>query len=136
MTGILKQWPGFTDSQEVPGHDGSFNVEALRADFPILRRQVHGKPLVYLDNAATAQKPQAVIDRLSRYYEQENANIHRGVHYLSERATEEYEGARKTVQHFLNAADASEIIFVRGATEGINLDVWPRQCRPRRRGAD
>jgi cysteine desulfurase/selenocysteine lyase len=68
--------------------DGSYNVEALRADFPILRRQVHGKPLVYLDNAATAQKPQTVIDTLSRYYEQENANIHRGVHYISERATE------------------------------------------------
>ena len=107
--------------QEVPRRDSIFNVEALRADFPILRRQVHGKPLVYLDNAATAQKPRAVIDTLSRYYEQENANIHRGVHYLSERATEEYEAARSTIQHFLNAPDASEIIFVRGATEGINL---------------
>ncbi len=118
MSSIPKRWPRL---QEVRRRDGSFNVKALRADFPILRRQVHGKPLVYLDNAATAQKPQAVIDTLSRYYEQENANIHRGVHYLSERATEEYEDARKTIQHFLNAADASEIIFVRGATEGINL---------------
>jgi len=118
MTSVPKRWPRL---QEVRGRDRSFNVEALRADFPILRRQVHGKPLVYLDNAATAQKPQTVIDTLSRYYEQENANIHRGVHYLSERATEEYEAARKTIQHFLNAADASEIIFVRGATEGINL---------------
>jgi len=118
MTSVPKRWPRL---QEVRRRDGSFNVEALRADFPILRRQVHGKPLVYLDNAATAQKPQTVIDTLSRYYEQENANIHRGVHYLSERATEEYEAARKTIQHFLNAADASEIIFVRGATEGINL---------------
>ena len=118
MTSVPKRWPRL---QEVRRRDGIFNVEALRADFPILRRQVHGKPLVYLDNAATAQKPQTVIDTLSRYYEQENANIHRGVHYLSERATEEYEAARKTIQHFLNAADASEIIFVRGATEGINL---------------
>ena len=118
MTSVPKRWPRL---QEVRRRDGSFNVEALRADFPILRRQVHGKPLVYLDNAATAQKPQTVIDTLSRYYEQENANIHRGVHYLSERATEEYEAARKTIQHFLNAAAASEIIFVRGATEGINL---------------
>jgi len=118
MTSVPKRWPRL---QEVRRRDGIFNVEALRADFPILRRQVHGKPLVYLDNAATAQKPQTVIDTLSRYYEQENANIHRGVHYLSERATEEYEAARKTIQYFLNAADASEIIFVRGATEGINL---------------
>ena len=121
MSSVPKRWPGLPGLREVRRRDGSFNVEALRADFPILRRQVHGKPLVYLDNAATAQKPQAVIDALSRYYEQENANIHRGVHYLSERATEEYEAARKTIQHFLNAADASEIIFVRGATEGINL---------------
>jgi cysteine desulfurase/selenocysteine lyase len=121
MTSVPKRWPGLPGPREVRRRDGSFNVEALRADFPILRRQVHGKPLVYLDNAATAQKPQAVIDTLSRYYEQENANIHRGVHYLSERATEEYEAARQTIQHFLNAADASEIIFVRGATEGINL---------------
>ena len=121
MTSVPKRWPGNAGPQEVRRRDGSFNVEAIRAEFPILRRQVHGKPLVYLDNAATAQKPQAVIDSLSRYYEQENANIHRGVHYLSERATEEYEAARRTIQYFLNAADASEIIFVRGATEGINL---------------
>ena len=121
MSSVPKRWTGLPGPREVGRRDGIFNVEALRADFPILRRQVHGRPLVYLDNAATAQKPQAVIDTLSRYYEQENANIHRGVHYLSERATEEYEGARKAIQHFLNAADASEIIFVRGATEGINL---------------
>jgi len=121
MTSVSKRWPGLPGPREARRRDGSFNVEALRADFPILRRQVHGKPLVYLDNAATAQKPKAVIDTLSRYYEQENANIHRGVHYLSERATEEYEAARQTIQHFLKAADASEIIFVRGATEGINL---------------
>ena len=97
------------------------DVEKIRADFPILHRTVHGKPLVYLDNAATSQKPQAVIDAVSRYYEQENANIHRGVHYLSERATEEYEAARRSVQSFLNAAHAHEIIFVRGTTEAINL---------------
>jgi cysteine desulfurase/selenocysteine lyase len=121
MSSVPKRWPGNAGPQEVRRRDGSFDVEAIRAEFPILRRQVHGKPLVYLDNAATAQKPQAVIDSLSRYYEQENANIHRGVHYLSERATEEYEAARKTIQYFLNAADAGEIIFVRGATEGINL---------------
>jgi cysteine desulfurase/selenocysteine lyase len=98
-----------------------FDVHGIREDFPILKQQVHGKPLVYLDNAATAQKPQAVIDSLVRYYSSDNANIHRGVHTLSERATEAYERARASVRNFLNAADASEIIFVRGATEAINL---------------
>jgi len=121
MSSVPKRWSGRSGLHEVQSRDGRFDVEALRRDFPILRQQVHGKPLVYLDNAATAQKPRAVIDRLKRYYEQENANIHRGVHCLSERATEEYESARKRIQHFLNAADAGEIIFVRGATEGINL---------------
>src|SRR5262245_59384843 len=96
-------------------------IETLRQDFPILRRTARGKPLVYLDNAATSQKPRAVIDAISRYYESSNANIHRGVHFLSEHATEEHEKARRTVQTFLNAADASEVIFVRSATEGINL---------------
>ncbi len=98
-----------------------FDVQKLRRDFPILRQRVHGRTLVYLDNAATSQKPLAVIEAICRYYERDNANIHRGVHFLSEHATDEYEGARKTVQSFLNAADASEIIFVRGATEAINL---------------
>jgi cysteine desulfurase / selenocysteine lyase len=98
-----------------------FDVQKLRGDFPILREKVHGRALVYLDNAATSQKPVAVIDAIRGYYERDNANIHRGVHFLSEHATDEYEGARKTVQSFLNAADASEIIFVRGATEAINL---------------
>jgi cysteine desulfurase/selenocysteine lyase len=93
----------------------------VRADFPILRARVHGKPLVYLDNAATTQKPRAVIDRLTRFYESENANIHRGVHTLSERATEAYEGARMKVRRFIHAADAREIVFVRGTTEAINL---------------
>jgi cysteine desulfurase/selenocysteine lyase len=97
------------------------DVAKIREDFPILRYPVHGKPLVYLDNAATTQKPQVVIDTLSRYYTTANANIHRGVHTLSERATQAYEAARGTVRRFLNAADDREIIFVRGATEGINL---------------
>ncbi|MCL6463491.1 MAG: cysteine desulfurase [Acidobacterium ailaaui] len=99
----------------------AYDVEAIRADFPILREQVHGRPLVYLDNAATTQKPTAVIDALVRYYHHSNANIHRGVHLLSERATEDYEAARATVQSFLHAREAREIVFTRGATEGINL---------------
>jgi cysteine desulfurase/selenocysteine lyase len=93
----------------------------VRSDFPILRQRVHGHPLVYFDNAATTQKPQAVIDRLTRYYVEENANVHRGVHWLSERATGVYEAARVTVQRFLNAAQPAEIVFVRGTTEAINL---------------
>ena len=97
------------------------DVARVRAEFPILATRVHGKPLVYLDNAATTQKPQPVIDALSRYYRAENANIHRGVHYLSQLATDGYEGAREKVARFLNAASAREIVFVRGATEGINL---------------
>jgi cysteine desulfurase/selenocysteine lyase len=96
-------------------------VDRLRADFPILGQQVHGKPLVYLDNAATSQKPQAVIDALVQYYTGYNSNVHRGVHRLSELATEAYEKARVKVQHFLNAADKREIIFVRCTTEAINL---------------
>jgi cysteine desulfurase/selenocysteine lyase len=99
----------------------SFDVAAIRQDFPILSRRVHGKPLVYLDNAATTQKPQAVIDRLTQYYAEENANIHRGVHWLSERATEAHEQARVEVARFLNAREPREIVFVRGATEAINL---------------
>lgn len=97
------------------------DVDKIRRDFPILARDVRGKKLVYLDNAATSQKPRVVIDALSRYYEQENANIHRGVHFLSELATAEHERARQTVRSFINAADAKEIVFVRGTTEAINL---------------
>lgn len=100
---------------------GALDVARLRADFPILKQKVHGKPLVYLDNAATTQKPQAVLDTLLRYYVTENANVHRGVHWLSEQATQDYEAARVKVQRHLNAAHSREIIFVRGATEGINL---------------
>jgi cysteine desulfurase / selenocysteine lyase len=98
-----------------------FEVERIRRDFPILSREVRGKKLVYLDNAATSQKPQAVIDALSRYYEEGNANVHRGVHFLSEHATAEHERARKLAQRFINAAHAAQIIFVRGTTEAINL---------------
>jgi cysteine desulfurase / selenocysteine lyase len=98
-----------------------FDVERVRADFPILQQKARGHKLVYLDNAATSQKPKAVIDAIVHYYEHENANIHRGVHYLSEIATEEYENARKVVQQFLHAAHPSEIIFVRSTTEAINL---------------
>ena len=96
-------------------------IEAIRAEFPILRHRVRGKPLVYLDNAATTQKPQAVIDRISRFYAEENSNVHRGVHSLSERATDAFENARQTVARFLGADDAREIVFVRGTTEAINL---------------
>ncbi len=98
-----------------------FSVYKIREDFPILKQQVHGKPLVYLDNAATTQKPQVVIDTIADYYRCDNSNIHRGVHTLSERATEAYEQARASVRNFLNAGDVRGIIFVRGTTEAINL---------------
>jgi cysteine desulfurase/selenocysteine lyase len=102
--------------------DGSsFDVVRIREDFPVLRQTVNGKPLVYLDNAASSQVPQVVIDRGSIYLEDEHSNIHRGVHYLSQKATTAYEGAREKVKRFINARDAKECIFVRGATEGINL---------------
>jgi cysteine desulfurase/selenocysteine lyase len=104
-----------------PITQASFDVAAIRAQFPALHQQVHGKPLVYLDNAATTQKPQMVIDALRHYYERDNANVHRGVHALSERATAAFEGARKTVQRFLSARSEREIIFTRNATESINL---------------
>jgi len=97
------------------------NINEIRNDFPILHQQVYGKPLVYLDNAATTQKPACVIDAVRRYYEQDNANVHRGVHSLSERATAAYEGARGITAGFFNARSTSEIIFTRGTTEAINL---------------
>jgi cysteine desulfurase/selenocysteine lyase len=99
----------------------ALDVERIRKDFPILHQEVHGRPLVYLDSAATSQKPQVVLDALAEYYARDNANVHRGVHQLSERATEAYEGARARIQRFLNAAHPREIVFVRGTTEGINL---------------
>src|SRR5215831_9557050 len=99
----------------------AFDVEKVRSDFPVLHQAVHGRPLVYLDNAATTQKPLAVIEAVENYYRHDNSNIHRGVHTLSERATEAYEKVRVAAQKFLNAADSKEIIFVRGTTEAINL---------------
>src|SRR5579863_3826438 len=98
-----------------------FDVQAIRRDFPILQEKVHGKPLVWLDNAATTQKPQSVIDRISYFYEHENSNIHRAAHDLAARATDAYESARQKTARFLNAGSEREIVFVRGATEGINL---------------
>jgi len=99
----------------------SFDVSVIRNDFPILNQEVYGQPLVYLDNAATTQKPQCVIDAVRHYYEQDNANVHRGVHALSERATAAYEGAREKLRLLLNAASSKEIVFTRGTTESINL---------------
>jgi cysteine desulfurase/selenocysteine lyase len=99
----------------------TYDVESIRAQFPILHQDVHGEPLAYLDNAATSQKPQAVLDAESRYYTRDNSNIHRGVHALSERATKDYEAARAKIANFLGATDAHEIIFLRGTTEAINL---------------
>ena len=98
-----------------------FDAERVRADFPILSQEINGKPLVYLDNAATSQKPQAVIDTLVRYYTTLNSNVHRGIHTLSQRATDDYEGARGKLRELLNAADDCEIIYTGGTTEGINL---------------
>jgi cysteine desulfurase/selenocysteine lyase len=98
-----------------------FGIEKIRQDFPVLQQKVHGKPLVYFDNAATTQKPQVVIDTIARYYLSENSNVHRGVHFLSDVATQAYEAGRTRVRQFLNAAHDREIIFTRGTTEGINL---------------
>ena len=108
--------------------NGSYPIDRIRRDFPILSEEVHGKPLVYLDNGASAQKPSAVIDQISKTYETGYANVHRGVHYMSQIATDAMEDARRKAQMFLNAADEKEIIFVRGATEGINLvaSSWGR----------
>jgi cysteine desulfurase/selenocysteine lyase len=108
---------------------GPFDVQAIRRDFPIFEERVHGKPLIWLDNAATTQKPQSVIDRLSHFYTHENSNIHRAAHELAARATDAYEAAREKVRRFLNASTVREIIFVRGTTEAINLAAqsWGRQ---------
>ena len=120
---IASSTSSFTPGTPAPRSNprAAFDVHAVRSDFPILHDLVRGKPLVYLDNAATTQKPRAVVDRLARFYLRENANVHRGVHLLSERATEAYEDARRTVSGFLHAADPKEIVFVRGTTEAINL---------------
>jgi len=113
----------------------AFDPLRWRGDFPILAEQVHGKPLVYLDNAATSQKPRAVIDAVSRYYEHHNANVHRGVHKLSELATADYEGAREKVRAFIKARSAREVIYTRGTTEAINL-VAQSYARPLLRAGD
>jgi cysteine desulfurase/selenocysteine lyase len=113
----------------------AFDVAKVRADFPVLRRRVRGKPLAYLDNAASAQKPQAVLDAVARYYGEYASNVHRGVHALSEQATLEYEGARDKVRAFLGAADRREVVFVRGTTEAINL-VARSFVRPRLKEGD
>ena len=118
-----------TNMTDVSGHaaaipsDGltSLDPHRIRHDFPILEQQVNGRPLVYLDNAATTQKPRAVIDAISNYYLHNNANVHRGVHTLSQRATDDYEAGREAVRRFINAPDANEVIYVRGTTEGLNL---------------
>jgi cysteine desulfurase/selenocysteine lyase len=107
----------------------AFDVRAVREDFPILRRTVHDKPLVYLDNAATSQKPRAVIDAITRFYTQTNSNVHRGLHELSEQSTAAYDRARTAVRRLINAAEDREIVFVRGTTEAINLvaQTWGRE---------
>ncbi len=133
-------WPG-ADVQtpvspvkpfELPGlkaATGPFDVNRIRGDFPILSERVNGRQLVWLDNAATTQKPQAVIDRLKYFYEHENSNVHRAAHELAARSTDAYEGAREKVRGFLNASSPNECVFVRGATEAINLvaQTWGRQ---------
>jgi cysteine desulfurase/selenocysteine lyase len=112
-----------------PTSGGQFDAYAIRNEFPILQERINGKRLVWLDNAATTQKPRAVIDRLTKFYEHENSNVHRAAHTLAARATDAYEGARETVRRFLNAPSTREIVFVRGATEGINLvaQSWGRR---------
>ena len=116
-TGIIESAPATNAAVD-------WNVERIRADFPVLHQTVNGKPLIYLDNSASSQVPQVVIDRGSVYIEQEHRNIHRGVHYLSQKATTPYEGAREKVKRFINARESRECIFVRGATEGINLVMY------------
>ena len=127
-----KDDPFRVPTQTLPGlnlSSQSFEVEAIRRDFPILQERVHGKPIIWLDNAATTQKPQSVIDRLSHFYAHENSNIHRAAHELAARATDAYEAARDKVRRFINAGSVREIIFVRGTTEAINLvaQSWGRQ---------
>jgi len=120
--------PGAITMPHHSSNAGAFDAERVRGDFPILREKVNGRPLVYLDNAATSQKPRAVLDAMQHYYAADNANIHRGVHTLSVRATDAYEGARVKVQQFLGAQRPEEIVFVRSATEAVNLvaNTWGR----------
>ena len=113
--------PVLTRKAPSAGPRPSFDVGRIRADFPILKQTIHGKPLIYFDNGATSQKPRAVLDAINNYYETLNANVHRGAHRLSELATEAYEDARVKIQKFLGAHCLREIIFTRGTTDGINL---------------
>lgn len=126
---FLQNHPHQFNSQSLGGFNHSFDAYKIKKDFPILNEKVNGKSLVWLDNAATTQKPQSVIDRISYFYQHENSNIHRAAHQLAARATDAYEAARKKVQQFLGARSVNEIIFVRGATEGINLvaQSWGQQ---------
>src|SRR5271169_82143 len=112
-------------SRELAGRPAAsrLDVEKIRAEFPILSERIHGRPLIYLDNAATSQKPEAVIRAITHYYRHDNANIHRGVHLLSQRATDAYEATRAAVRSFIHAGSPNEIVFVRGTTEAINLVV-------------
>jgi cysteine desulfurase/selenocysteine lyase len=110
-----------------------YDIDKIRADFPILSREVNGKPLVYLDNGASAQKPQVVIDAITQAYSMEYANVHRGLHYLSNLATEKYEAVRGTIARFLGVRIAEEIVFTSGTTEGINLSPMAGPCRGSRR---
>ena len=98
-----------------------FNIREIQEEFPALHQEIYGKKLIYFDNGATSQKPQIVINAIDKFYSKENSNIHRGVHYLSQKATTEFEEARKKIQHFINAQKAEEIIFTKGTTDGINL---------------
>ncbi|HUG43909.1 MAG TPA: cysteine desulfurase [Acidobacteriota bacterium] len=123
------------ESRTGAGADSSLRARQIRRDFPILQTKVHGKPLVYLDNAATSQKPQCVLDSILDYYRQENANIHRGVHWLSQRATERFERAREVAQKFLGAERFEEVVFTSGATESINL-VAQSFVKPRLKRGD
>src|SRR3954451_4745284 len=110
-------------------NEAKINWSALRADFPILNQKVNDQPLIYFDNAATSQKPRAVIDALVHYYEHDNANVHRGIHELSNRATAAFEAARERTAKFLNARSSNEVIFTRGTTEGVNMvaSSWGNQ---------
>ncbi len=110
------------------------DVEKIRKDFPILDQIVNDEPLVYLDNAATTQKPKAVLEAVNRYYQEDNANVHRGVHTLAERATASYEAARETVRRFINASSTKEVLFTRGTTTGLELDWAVCRGNPRRGG--
>ncbi len=123
------------EKTEVLAMNNGLDVERVRAEFPALHQEIHGKPLVYLDSGASAQKPRAVLDALNYYYEHNHANVHRGVHLLSQRATDDYEGAREKVRAHINAASQKEIIYVRGTTEGVNL-VAQSYARPLLKAGD